>query len=69
MFNLTLEAMTDDKKLLDSIFNEYFSSDRTLSHTKITYSLSGFFNTLVTKTNRDEYITKFFESLPEVLNN
>ena len=61
--------MSDDKKQLDSIFNEYFSTDRTLSHTKITYSLSGFFNTLSAKANRDEYIIKYFENLPEVLNN
>jgi hypothetical protein len=38
--------MTDNKNDLNQIFTEYFSIDRAMSHTKISYSLTGFFNSL-----------------------
>ena len=66
---IQIDALTKDESKQQAIFEEYFNTNRKMSHTKMSYSLSGFFSPLSLRYKKDKYIKQFFQRLPEVLNN
>lgn len=65
---ITIEALTTFKPELESIWREYFSSQRKFSFMDISHSLAGFFDESKDKAIKHEYLVRFFNEYPEIAN-
>lgn len=68
-WQLAIEALCNSEESLKKSWFEITSKDRTLSYHKLSYLLVGFNSSLGVSYKKHHYMEKFFEILPEILNN
>lgn len=68
-WQLATNALNNDPIIIENTWQQIIDPNRELSYYKLSFVLLGFWSTLKISFNKEKYIQKYFDIIPEVMNN